>query len=161
MSSGTAWSGNTVQDNLRTGRPHVENNRVQPLASLLDTDRRWTARELAAEVGVCHKTELHILHDILGYRKPAAHWILYEISEVQRGTAMQSHRPCWTGNKGKVTTFLEESSLWTKPGLTHSNQTWNANQMNWSIPVLVVQRKWAVQSVLWSLCSLCSMTLMG
>ena len=29
-----------VQDNLRTGRPHVENNTVQLLPSLLDTDRR-------------------------------------------------------------------------------------------------------------------------
>ncbi|PSN55477.1 hypothetical protein C0J52_02590 [Blattella germanica] len=52
-----------VNDNPRTGRPHVENNTVQLLASLLDVDRRWTARELAAEVGVCHKTVLHILHD--------------------------------------------------------------------------------------------------
>ena len=38
------------------------------------------------------------------------------------GTAMQSHRPCWTGIKGKVTSFLGESSLWTKPGLAHMNQ---------------------------------------
>ncbi|PSN36375.1 hypothetical protein C0J52_23866 [Blattella germanica] len=55
--------GDFVNDNPRTGRPHVENNTVQLLASLLDVDRRWTARELAAEVGVCHKTVLHILHD--------------------------------------------------------------------------------------------------
>ncbi|KAJ4439571.1 hypothetical protein ANN_07698 [Periplaneta americana] len=40
-----------VQDNLHTGRPRVEDNTVQLLASLLDADRRWTARELAAEVG--------------------------------------------------------------------------------------------------------------
>ncbi|KAJ4443292.1 hypothetical protein ANN_04960 [Periplaneta americana] len=44
-----------IQDNLRTGRPNVEDSTVQLLASLLDADRRWTARELAAEVGVCHK----------------------------------------------------------------------------------------------------------
>ena len=69
-----------VQDNLRTGRPHVENNAVQVLASLLDADRQWTASELAAEVGVCHKIMLHILHDILGYRKLAARWIPHEIS---------------------------------------------------------------------------------
>ena len=47
-----------AQDNLRTGRPHVEKNRVQLLSSLLDADRRWTVRELAAEVDVCHKTVL-------------------------------------------------------------------------------------------------------
>ncbi|PSN42617.1 hypothetical protein C0J52_20022, partial [Blattella germanica] len=33
-----------VNDNPRTGRPHVENNTVQLLASLLDVDHRWTAR---------------------------------------------------------------------------------------------------------------------
>ena len=74
----------TVQDNLRTGRPHVENNTVQLLASLLDADRRWTAHELATEVGVCHKTVLHILHDIQGYSKLAVGWIPHEISEVQQ-----------------------------------------------------------------------------
>ena len=35
------------------------------------------------------------------------------------GTAKQSHRP-WTGTKGSVT-FLDESSLWTKPRLAHTN----------------------------------------
>ena len=42
--------------------------------------------EFAAEVEVrlCHKTVLHILHDILGYRKLAARLIPHEISEVQQ-----------------------------------------------------------------------------
>ena len=62
----------------------MENNTVQFLASLLDDDRRMAARELAAVVGVCHKTELHILHDILGYRKLAASRILHANSEVQQ-----------------------------------------------------------------------------
>ena len=48
-----------VQDNLQTGRPHVERNIVQLLATVLDADHRWTARKLAAEVGVCHKTAPH------------------------------------------------------------------------------------------------------
>ena len=69
-----------VQGNLRTGRLHVKNNTVQLLASLLDADRRCTARELAAEVGVCHKTVLQSLHCILGYHKIAARWITHEIS---------------------------------------------------------------------------------
>ena len=53
-----------VQDNLRTGRAQVENNTVEFLASLLEADRQWTA----TEIGVSHKTVLHILYDILGYR---------------------------------------------------------------------------------------------
>ena len=69
-----------VQDNLRKIRAHVENNTVQLLASLMDAQRRWTAREVAVEVGVCHKTVLHIL----GYRKLEARWMPHEISEVQQ-----------------------------------------------------------------------------
>ena len=42
------------------------------------------ARELAAEVGVCQKIVLHILHDIPVYSKLAARWIPHEISEVQQ-----------------------------------------------------------------------------
>ena len=61
-----------VQYNLRTERPHVENTTVQLLASLLEADFRWTAREFAAEVRVCHKTMLHIFEDFLGYRNHAA-----------------------------------------------------------------------------------------
>ena len=68
-----------IHDNLHTGKIRVVNT-VQLLASLLDADRRWTARELAAEVGVCHKTVLHILQDILGHSKLLSP---LEISEVQ------------------------------------------------------------------------------
>ena len=75
---------NSIQDSRRSGRPHVDNHTVELLASLLDVECRWTARELAAEVGVCHKTVLHILHDILGYRKIAAHWVPHTLSEVQK-----------------------------------------------------------------------------
>ena len=72
-----------VQSNLCTG-PHVENGTVQLLASLLDAYRRWTMHELAADVEVCHKSVFHILHDILGYHKPAESWISHEISKVQQ-----------------------------------------------------------------------------
>ncbi|PNF24658.1 hypothetical protein B7P43_G18050 [Cryptotermes secundus] len=73
-----------IQDSHRSGRPHVDNHTIQLLASLLDVDRQWTALELAAEVGVCHKTVLHSLHDILGYCKIAARWVLHTLSEVQQ-----------------------------------------------------------------------------
>ncbi|KAJ4445128.1 hypothetical protein ANN_06929 [Periplaneta americana] len=52
-----------------------------------------------------------------------------------KGTAMQSHRPCWTGTKGKMTTFLDESLLWSKPGLAHTNQPNLKRQSNeWKHP---------------------------
>ncbi|KAJ4448785.1 hypothetical protein ANN_00176 [Periplaneta americana] len=48
---------------------------------------------------------------------------------------LRSHRPCWTGTKGKMTTFLDESSLWTKPGLAHTNQPNLKRQSNeWKHP---------------------------
>ena len=79
------WEGrDAIQDNLHTGRPHMENNTVQLLACLLDAGCWWTARELALEVWVCHKTVLHILHNILGYCKLAVCWIPHEISEMQQ-----------------------------------------------------------------------------
>ena len=100
----------------------MENNTVQFLASLLDLDRRWTAHELAAEIWVCHKTVLHILD----YLKLAASWIPHEISEVQQWHRCAVAQALLSGTKGKVMTFLDESSLWTKPGLAHLNQIWNA-----------------------------------
>ena len=74
----------TVQHSLSSGQLLVENNTLQLLASLLDADRRWTARELAAEVREFHKTLLYILHGFWTYRKVSARWILHEISEVQQ-----------------------------------------------------------------------------
>ena len=45
--------------------PKWRRTTVKLPASLLDADRRWTASEVAAEVGVCHNTVLDILQDIL------------------------------------------------------------------------------------------------
>ena len=67
--TGMPFRTTSIQDD-----PHVENNTIQLLASLLNDDH--------AGVGVCHKTVLHILHDILGYCKLALHWIPNEISEM-------------------------------------------------------------------------------
>ena len=81
-------------------------------------------------------------------------WYLMKFPRCNNGTSMQSHRPCCTGTKGKVTTFLNESPLRKKPGLAHTNQTWNANEMNGSIPVLLIQKTCAPHHVLWRWCSL-------
>ena len=97
-------------------------------------------RELAAEVGVSKKTELHILHDILGYRKLATRWIPHESSVVQQWQQYAVASTLLDRYKGKMTNFLDESLLWTKPGLAHTNQTWNANQMKGSISVLLDQK---------------------
>jgi len=74
----------SIQDSRRSGRPHVANHTIELLASLLDVERRWTGRELAADIGEGHETVLHILHDILGYRKIATHSVPHTLSEVQQ-----------------------------------------------------------------------------
>ena len=81
-------SRDAVQDNFHTRLTHVENNAVYILLPHLDTDCPWTARELAGEVGVYHKTLLHNLHDILDYRKLAAHMILIKSVTLQHRRAM-------------------------------------------------------------------------
>ena len=63
--------------------PRGEQHSATPV-SLLDVDRRWTTRELAAEVCVCQKTVIHILQDILGYRKFVRRWTPNDIAEVQK-----------------------------------------------------------------------------
>ena len=146
-----------VQDNLRTGQPHMENNTVQFLVSLLGADRWWTAPELAEELGVCHKSVL--IFWVTAHLKRFGYSVKFP--RCNNGTAKQSKGPCWTDTKGKVTIFLDESSLRTKSGLTHTNQTWNANQMNGSIPVHLVKKKCALYNVLWSWCSFLRMILMG
>ena len=70
------------KDSFSTGRPYVQNSIFQLISFLLDADRRPS--ELGVEVGVRHKTVLHILHDILIYRKPATLWKTHEISDVQQ-----------------------------------------------------------------------------
>ena len=114
-----------VQDNPSIGLPHIENSTVQLLPFLLDAECRWIVCELAVEIGVCHKTVLHILHDIDGVSN-----IGYPMKfpRCNNGTTLQSHRPCWTSAKRKVMTFMDKSSLWTKLGLTHTNKTSNVNQ---------------------------------
>ena len=50
-----------VHDKLRTGRPQVENNIVQLLASVLDADRRWSSRgesSLRTKPGLTHLNQL-------------------------------------------------------------------------------------------------------
>ena len=112
-----------VPDNLRTEQPHVQKNTVQLLASLLHADRWWTARQLAAVVGVCHKTVLHILHDILSYRKFAAHWIRPDITTMQsqglfgsvpkgRWLLSWTNCRCWRNLGSLIRTNLETPIKW-------------------------------------------------
>ena len=118
--------------------------RTTQLNSLLPC---WTARGLAAEVGVCHKTVLHILHDILGYRKLAARWIPREISEVQQWHRYAVAQVLLDRYLSEDDDFLVRIVVTTKPWLVHTSQTWNANQVNGNIPDLLVQWKCALHNV--------------
>ena len=104
---------------------------VQLLVFLLDANCCRTARELAADVEVCHKTMLHILHDILGYCKLTAHWIPYEISKVQHWhcyAAIQAllHRYQREGDDflGQIVTMDETWARSYKPNLKCQSNEW-------------------------------------
>ncbi|PNF43745.1 hypothetical protein B7P43_G13766 [Cryptotermes secundus] len=111
---------NAIQDNRRSGRPQVDNHTIQLLSSLLDVDRRWAAWELAAEVGVCHKTVLHILHDILGYRKIAALWVTHTMSEVQQW----QHYAFAQDFLGRIVTLDETWAHSYEPHLKRQSTEW-------------------------------------
>ena len=119
-----------IQDNLHTGWPHAENNTVQLLASLLDADHQLTVYELAMEAGVCHKTVLHILHDILGYCKTAVHWISHEISEVQqwhRYTVAQALLDRYQREDDFLGQIVAMDETWAcsyEPNLKHQSNEW-------------------------------------
>ena len=83
------WEGrDVVHDNLCIGRSHIKNNTVHILPFLLDADRRWIARELAAEVEVCHEIVLHILHDIWVTANLQCVGYLMKFPRCNYGTAM-------------------------------------------------------------------------
>ena len=124
------WEGRyAVQDNLHTGRPHVKNNTVQLLlacwmliANGLSVSYQWKFEYVTKLYStICTTFWVTANLQCIGYHMKFPRW--------NNGTAMQSHKPCWTGTKRRVATFLAELSLWTKPGPAHMNQTWNASQM--------------------------------
>ena len=94
----------------------------QLLASLLNADCRCTAWELVADVGVSHKTVLHILYDILCYRKLAARWIPYEISEVQQWHRYAVAQALFDRYQREGDDFLQRIIAISKPGLANTNQ---------------------------------------
>ncbi|GBL84277.1 hypothetical protein AVEN_118661-1 [Araneus ventricosus] len=70
-----------VADMRRAGRPSVSEE-VYAVASLLDSDRRHTIRELFRETGLAHTTVLHILKERLGMRKIASQWVPHDLTEM-------------------------------------------------------------------------------
>ena len=147
-----------VQDNLHIGQPHSSTPCFLLDADGLCNQCRSGVTWIGCPMEIVRKVLRFILHWFEYVTKLCStFWITANLQHVgypmkfprcNNGTTMQSNRPCWTGSKGKVTTFLEESLLWTKPGLTHMNQTWNANQMNRNILVLLVQRRCALHNML-------------
>jgi len=71
-------------DQPRPGPPSATEGQVTSLATLLETDRRWTIRELACETGLSHTPVLHILKERLHVRKIASRWVPYSLTEIQK-----------------------------------------------------------------------------
>ena len=163
MFSGTAWciwwcsnANGTVARWVKVfqeGRDAIQNNlctkgeqhSLTPCFPVGCWKSMRTVRELAAEVWVCHKTMLHIL----SYCKPETSWIPHEISEVQQGYHYADVQALLDQYRREGDDFLGQIVAMDETWLAHMNQTWNANQMNGSILVLLVQRKCTLHKVLW------------
>jgi transposase len=86
--------GNTdIADQLRCGRPRTaatERNK-QKVDELIRQDRRITAREIAAQLGVGHHAVQEMM-EILGYQKVCSRWVLRLLNRRRRnGWDLLSH----------------------------------------------------------------------
>ena len=77
-------------DQPRPGRPSATEGQVSSVATLLETDRRWTIRELACETGLSHMTVLHILKERLHMRKIASRRVLHSLTGIQKWERYES-----------------------------------------------------------------------
>ena len=94
---------------------------------------QWTALELAAEVWVCHKTVLHILC----YHQLAVRWICHEISKVQQWHCYAVAQVLLNQYKKEGDDFLGWIITMDETCARSNEPTWNANQINGSILVLM------------------------
>ena len=76
------------------------------MVALLETDRRWTIRELACETGFSHTTVLHILKERLHMRKIASRWVPHSLTEIQKWQRYESARMHLKRYKKKGGAFL-------------------------------------------------------
>jgi hypothetical protein len=68
----------SIQERRSSERPHIENHTIQFLASSLEVNRQWAARELAAENRASHSARYSWIPEI------AARWVPHTMSEVQQ-----------------------------------------------------------------------------
>ena len=77
----------STHDAPRSGRPSTSNEEenLEQLRSLLETDRRWTCDELAEQMPQVSRTSIYrLLTDVLGMRKIAARWVPHNLSQEQK-----------------------------------------------------------------------------
>ncbi|KAJ4430667.1 hypothetical protein ANN_19257 [Periplaneta americana] len=75
-----------VLDIPRSGHPPVsdDDEHVQTVSALVETDRNLTIRELAQDTGLAPSTVLHNLKDRLKMRKIASKWVPHDLMDMQK-----------------------------------------------------------------------------
>jgi len=102
-------------DQPRPGRPSATENQVSSVATLLETDRRWTIRELDCETRLSHTTVLHILKECLHMRKIASCWVPHSLKS--RNGSDTSRLGCiWNVTKRKGMHSCNISWRWMRHG---------------------------------------------
>jgi len=122
-----------ARDQPQPGQPSTTEAQVSSVATLLETDRWWTIRELACETGLCHMTVPHILKEHLHMRKITSRWVPHSLSEIQkwqRYESTQMHLECY---KKKGDAFLHHiialDEAWARA--YEPEMKWQPNEWRW------------------------------
>ena len=103
----------------------------EAVATLLDTDRRHTLRELGQEIGLSHTTVLHILMYRLRMRKIASRWIPKIWQKHNDGYETTPLKLTWSVMVVKQTICYAVLLRWMRHGPCRTNFNLTANPMNW------------------------------
>ena len=113
------------------GRPSATEAQVSSVATLLETDRQWTIRELACETGLSHTTVLHILKERSHMRKIASRWVQHSLTEIQKWQQYESARMHLEHYKKKGDAFLHHiitlDEVWVRaygPEMKRQSNEW-------------------------------------
>ena len=65
----------SLEDEVRSGRPSIQETNASQVDLLIQSDRRLKVREIAEKLDLSKDTVYRIAHDMLGYRKVSARWV--------------------------------------------------------------------------------------
>ena len=74
----------SLEDEVRSGRPSIQETNASQVDLLIQSDRRLKVREIADKLDLSKDTVHWIVHDMLGYRKVSARWMPKMLSDEHK-----------------------------------------------------------------------------